>query len=253
MKALITGASSGIGRDIARILSNKGYELILVARNKKRLLNLKKELKTKSKIILMDLSNIENCKKLYNQEKDIDLLVNNAAVGYYGYFSNIDLDKQLQEINTNIISYHVLMRLYLKDMIEKDSGKILNVASLVGFMPGPLSATYNSTKAYIVRISEAIREEIKNLNSKVQISILCPGPVKTNFFKSSNLQVNNKGADSMEIAKYAVKELEKGKFYIIPGFNIKIAKYFGHLLPDKLLAKICIKSQERKYKIKKDG
>ena len=173
MRALITGASSGIGRDMARVLSKKGYELVLVARDEESLKKLQSELKTKTKIVSMDLTKTENCKNLYEQEKDIDLLINNAGFGDCGYFDETELDKDLAMIDTNIKAYHILMKLYLKDMVEKNSGKILNVASIAGFMPGPLMATYYATKAYIVRISESIRQELKKKNSKVQISILC--------------------------------------------------------------------------------
>ena len=248
MRALITGASSGIGRDMARVLSRKNYELILVARDKEKLEELQKELKTKTKIIAMDLTKTENCKNLYEQEKDIDLLINNAGFGDCGYFDKTNLEKDLAMIDTNIKAYHILMKLYLKDMVEKDSGKILNVASIAGFMPGPLMATYYATKAYVVRISESIRQELKKKKSKVQISILCPGPVATNFNKVANVNFHLREANSMDVAKYAIKKLEQGKFYIIPGIDVKIAKYCGHIVPDKLLAKICFKAQQRKIK-----
>ena len=248
MKALITGASSGIGRDMARVLSKKNYELILVARDKEKLEELQKELKTKTKIITMDLTKTENCKNLYNQEKNIDLLINNAGFGDCGYFDKTDLEKDLAMIDTNIKAYHILMKLYLKDMVERNSGKILNVASIAGFMPGPLMATYYATKAYVVRISESIRQELKKKKSKVQISILCPGPVATNFNKVANVNFHLREANSMDVAKYAIKKLEQGKFYIIPGIDVKIAKYCGHIVPDTLLAKICFKAQQRKIK-----
>ena len=181
MKALITGASSGIGRDIARELNQRGYDLVLVARDLKKLDEVKAELKTNVETVSMDISNPENCKQLHENYKNIDILVNNAGFGDCGYFDKTNLDKELQMINTNIVAYHVLTKLYLKDMKEKNNGKILNVASIAGFMPGPLMATYYSTKAYVVRLSEAIREELRREKSKVQISILCPGPVDTNF------------------------------------------------------------------------
>ena len=248
MKALITGASSGIGRDMARALSKKNYELILVARDKEKLEELQKELKTKTKIIAMDLTKTENCKKLYEQEKNIDLLINNAGFGDCGYFDKTELEKDLAMIDTNIKAYHILMKLYLKDMVEKNSGKILNVASIAGFMPGPLMATYYATKAYVVRISESIRQELKKKKSKVQISILCPGPVATNFNKVANVNFHLREANSMDVAKYTIKKLEQGKFYIIPGIDVKIAKYCGHIVPDTVLAKICFKAQQRKIK-----
>ena len=246
MKALITGASSGIGRDIARELSKKGYSLVLVARNLERLEKLKEELQTESEIVSMDVTDVEKCKELHENHKDIDILVNNAGFGDCGEFTKTDLDKELKMIDTNIKAYHVLTKLYLKDMKEKDKGIILNVASIAGFMPGPLMATYYATKNYVVRLSEAIREELKKEKSKVQISILCPGPVATNFNKVANVKFNLREADSMQVAKYAIKKLENGKFYIIPGIDVKIAKIGAKLLPTTLISKCAYIAQKRK-------
>lgn len=248
MRALITGASSGIGKDIAKILSQKGYELILVARDEEKLENTKQELGGKNNIelITMDLSKEENCKTLADNVKDIDLLVNNAGFGDCGSFEKTDLDKDIKMIETNVIAYHILTKLYLKEMIEKNSGKILNVASIAGFMPGPLMATYYATKNYIVRLSESIREELKKSNSKVQISILCPGPVNTNFNKVANVKFKLREANSMQVAKYAVKKLEAGKFYIVPGIDIKLARFAAKIIPSNIVAKVTYKVQKRK-------
>ncbi len=246
MRALITGASSGIGRDIAKELSKKGYDLILVARNLEKLNEVKEKLETNVETVSMDISNPENCKQLHEKYKDIDILVNNAGFGDCGYFDKTNLEKELQMINTNIVAYHVLTKLYLKDMKAKNSGKILNVASIAGFMPGPLMATYYSTKAYVVRLSEAIREELKKENSKVQISILCPGPVDTNFNKVADVQFALKGLSSEYVAKYTTDKLFKGKFYIVPGWKIKLAKFGAKIAPNALVAKICYNMQKRK-------
>lgn len=246
MKALITGASSGIGKDIAKELSKKGYELILVARDLEKLKKLKTEIQTKAEIVSMDISKIENCNILHDKYKDIDILVNNAGFGDLGYFTDTSLEKEIKMINTNIVGCHVLTKLYLKDMKEKDNGIILNVASIGGFMPGPLMATYYSTKSYIVRLSESIREEIKKEKSKVQISILCPGPVNTNFNKVANVQFALKGLRSEYVAKCTVKKLLKGKFYIVPGWKTQFAKTCIKLAPSALTAKIAYKMQKKK-------
>ena len=246
MRALITGASSGIGRDIAKELSQKGYDLILVARNLEKLNEVKEKLETNIETVSMDISNPENCKQLSEKYKDIDIIVNNAGFGDCGYFDKTNLEKELQMINTNIVAYHVLTKLYLKDMKAKNSGKILNVASIAGFMPGPLMATYYSTKAYVVRLSEAIREELKKESSKVQISILCPGPVDTNFNKVADVQFALKGLSSEYVAKYTTDKLFKGKFYIVPGWKIKLAKFGAKIAPNALVAKICYNMQKRK-------
>ena len=246
MRALITGASSGIGRDIAKELSKKGYDLILVARELEKLNELKAKLQTNVETVGMDLSNPENCKQLHEKYKDIGILVNNAGFGDCGYFDKTNLEKEIQMINTNIVAYHVLTKLYLQDMKKKDKGKILNVASIAGFMPGPLMATYYSTKAYVVRLSEAIREELRKEKSKVQISILCPGPVDTNFNKVADVQFALKGLSSEYVAKYTTDKLFKGKFYIVPGWKIKLARFGAKIAPDNTVAKICYNMQKRK-------
>ena len=174
MKALITGASSGIGKEFAKIMAKKGYDLVLVARNKQELEKLSDELKKENniniQIIDTDLSIKENCIEIHKKVPDVDILINNAGFGDCGNFTKTSLNKEISMINTNIVAYHILMKLYLIDMKERGKGKILNVASIAGFMPGPLMSTYYATKAYIVRISESIREELKKEKSKVQIA-----------------------------------------------------------------------------------
>ena len=248
MKALITGASSGIGKDMARILAQKNYELVLVARDVKKLEETKNELEkiTKVEIISTNLSNEENCKELYKKVQNIDILINNAGFGDCGNLTKTSLEKDLNMIKTNIIAYHILTKLYLIDMKAKNQGKILNVASIAGFMPGPLMATYYATKNYVVRLSEAIREELKKEKSNIQISILCPGPVETNFNKVANVKFNLREANSMNVAKYAIKKLEKGKFYIVPGIDIKIAKIGAKIIPTNIIAKFAYMAQKKK-------
>lgn len=250
MKAVITGASSGIGRDMARVLSQKGYDLTLVARDEEKLNELAKQLEQKNhtnvKVIAMDLSLEENCKELHKCVSDVDILINNAGFGDCGNFTKTDLNKELNMIKTNIVAYHILTKLYLIDMKAKNSGKILNVASIAGFMPGPLMATYYSTKSYVVRLSESIREELKKEKSDVQISILCPGPVETNFNKVANVKFHMREANSFNVAKYAIEKLLKGKFYIIPGLDVKLGIFFSHFIPSSFISKITYMVQKRK-------
>ena len=166
--------------------------------------------------------------------------------GDCGDFTKTNLEKEITMIKTNIIAYHILTKLYLVDMKEKNSGKILNVASIAGFLPGPLMSTYYATKSYVVRLSEGVREELKKEKSNVKISILCPGPVATNFNKVANVKFHAKESDSKKIADYAIKKLEKGKFYIIPGIDMKLLKLGTKIVPTQLLSKMAYKFQERK-------
>ena len=248
MKALITGASSGIGRDMSRVLAEKGCDLVLVARSKDKLEEIQDELITKYnskvKIIEIDLSNTDNCKKLYEDNQDIDLLINNAGFGDCGDFTKTSLDKELNMIDTNIKAYHILMKLYLTDMKKNDRGHILNVASIAGFMPGPLMATYYATKSYVVRLSEGVREELKKDKSNVKISVLCPGPVATNFNKVANVKFSLKEANSYDVAKYAINHLNK--FYIVPGIGVKIARVGVRFIPTNLAARFAYGAQKRK-------
>lgn len=249
-KALITGASSGIGRDMARVLSQKNYDLILVSRNKDMLESLKKELKTNVEIISMDLSSVDNCKKLYEQVKDknIDILINNAGFGTIGSFRKTDIDKELSMIDLNVKAVHVLTKLFLNDFVKRDSGYILNVSSASAFQPGPLMATYYSTKCFVYHLTLAIYEELRQMNSNVKISCLCPGPVNTNFNKVANCEFKLDALSSEYVAQYAIDKMFKNKLLIIPGFKIKLLYIFGRFLPNKLKLKITYNIQYRKTK-----
>lgn len=250
MKVLVTGASSGIGRDMAREFAERKYDLIIASRDEKRLNELKTELEVQYKVnvkpITVDLSNEENCINLYENNKDIDILVNNAGFGVFGEFTKTDLQKELDLIKTNIVAVHILTKLYLKDMAKKDNGIILNVSSIAGSMPGPLMCAYYSSKAYVLRLSEGIREELKKKKSKVKICVLQPGPVNTNFNNVAGVKFNLSSKTSEYVAKYAVSKMLKGKFNIVPGFTIKCAKFMSKITPDFIVAKICYHMQEKK-------
>lgn len=250
MKVLITGASSGIGRSLALEYSYMGYDLVLVARNKDKLMKVKEEISNKClvEIYSMDLNVIDNCLDLYNKVKDVDILINNAGFGICDEFSNISLDDELNMIDTNIKSLHVLMKLYLKDMVKKDTGQILNVASIAGFMSGPLMATYYATKNYVVSLSEAVREELRRSGSNVSISILCPGPVDTNFNAIAGVDFSLTSISSNEVAKCVIKGLKRKKFYIVPGKLISFLRIFSRFIPRSLLVRF-VYFQQRKKKV----
>lgn len=248
MKALITGASSGIGLDMARILSSQGCELFIVARRKSKLEKIKKELKTKVTVIEMDISSTFNCMKLYNMVKDenIDILINNAGFGLFGAFNESNLDRELDMIDLNIKGVHTLTKLFLKDFKKRDYGYILNVSSSAGFLPGPLMATYYASKAYVLNLSLAIHQELKKENSNVYIGVLCPGPVSTEFNKVAKVEFNLKSMSSYDVADIAIKGMFKRKMVIIPGIKMKISIFFTKLLPLSLKLEIAYHLQRRK-------
>ena len=255
MIALVTGASSGIGKDIAIELAERGYDIIAVARNIQRLDGLKKEIESnfmdrKVHIKTCEISSKEQCKSLYNDVKrdfgTIDILVNNAGFGLCGEFVETDLDKEISMIETNVTGLHILTKLFLKDMVENNSGYIMNVASIAGFMPGPLMATYYSTRAYVLRLTQAIRHELFMKKSKVRVSCLCPGPVDTNFNNTAEVKFALKGADSKFVAKYAVVQMLGGRELIMPGLGIGIVKIASKLLPDRLMGAFCYFMQKKK-------
>lgn len=236
MIALVTGASSGIGYSIARYLSKLGYDIVAVARRKECLENLKQECSTYVKIICLDLSVVENVYKLYQMTKDleIDVVVNDAGFGLYGEFYDIDFKKEISMINLNVIATDLMTKLYLKDMVKRNSGKILNVSSVIGFMPGPLMSSYYATKAYINSMSRAINIELKMKKKNVTVSSLCAGAVDTNF--NTDLGVENfiPPSSSEKVAKYAIDNMLKGKEVIIPGFYAKITYIFNKIIPVRI-------------------
>lgn len=251
MKALITGASSGIGRDMARYLAKLGWDIIIVARRTDRLKELQSEITNVNvQIIECDLSKEEQCYNLYEQTKsqNIDMLINNAGFGIHGEFVEIPLEKELELINTNIKAVHILSKLFLKDFVARNSGYILNVASSAGFLSGPLLGSYYASKNYVVRISEAIYEELRRSKSNVSISVLCPGPVKTEFDKVANVKFAMDGLDSAVVAKYTIDNALKGKLIIIPGFMMKCAKLFQRFISEKATTRISYYIQKRKNK-----
>ena len=250
MKALITGASSGIGREIARAAASLGMELFLVARRGDRLQELKDELDVSVTILIVDLSKTENCIALYERLKKehIDLLVNNAGFGDYGPFEKTSLHKDLDMISTNITAVHTLTKLFLEDFKQRNTGRILNVASSAAFLPGPLMATYYATKSYVLRLSMGIYKELKKDQSKVSISVLCPGPVQTEFDKIANVSFLMKGMRSEEVAAIALEGAMKRKLLIIPGYLMKSGYYLTRIMPDAVLMECSYHIQHRKNK-----
>lgn len=248
MKALITGASSGLGADIAKVLSEMGYDIILVARRKTRLAKVKSEIKTNVEIINMDISSTFNCLELYNQVKneEIEVVVNCAGFGLFGDFTDTSLDKELDMIDTNIKGLHILTKLFLKDFVKRNRGYILNVASSAAFQPGPLMSTYYASKAYVLRLTESIYGELREMKSNVGISVLCPGPVDTEFNKVAKVEFSIKPLKSIDVANYAVKKMFKKKLVIVPGKLMKLNYAFNKFIPKKALLKLSYNIQSKK-------
>jgi short-subunit dehydrogenase len=248
MKALVTGASSGIGRDMAEYLSNQGYELILTARRKDRLEEVQRDLKTNSRIICADLSDPQACIDLYEQVKDekIDVLINNAGFGLFGAFDTTDLQEELRMMDTNIKAVHILTKLFLKDMKARDSGYILNVASSAAFQPGPLLSSYYASKAYVLRLTQAVYEELRRAKSHVSVSALCPGPVRTEFDSVAGVRFSLNGLESRDVAAYALKKMFARKLVIVPGIVMKLLHFSIRLMPDKLILRTAYRFQHKK-------
>lgn len=250
MKALITGASSGLGATLAYLLADQGYDLILVARRKERLEEIKNNVKTDVQIISLDLSSTFNCMKLYNKVKkqDIDILINNAGFGLYGEFVNTQIEKELDMIDLNVKTVHTLTKLFLQDFVKKNSGYILNVASSAGFFSGPLMSTYYATKAYILHLTEAINEELKQTNSQVYLGCLCPGPFDTEFNEVAGVTFALKSLSKEYVANYALKQMFKRKTIIIPGFQMKAIIVLSKILPRKFVTHVNYYNQRKKGK-----
>ncbi|WP_444642619.1 SDR family NAD(P)-dependent oxidoreductase [Caproiciproducens sp. R1] len=248
MKALITGASSGMGRDMAKILSDRGCDLILVARRRDRLEQLASSLKTHTRIICADLSVESECTALYEQvrSENIDILINNAGLGVFGAFDTTDLEKELRMIDTNIRAVHILTKLFLRDFKARNAGYIMNVASSAAFQPGPLLSSYYASKAYVLRLTEAVYEELRRSGSRVHICALCPGPVRTEFDSVADVKFSVKGLESRYVAECALRKMFAGKLVIVPGTLMKCTRFFGKFLPEKPMLRIAYHMQKRK-------
>jgi short-subunit dehydrogenase len=243
MKILITGATSGIGKSMAKILS-KDNLVVATGRNKEKLEKLKNEINCMTE--LCDASDYKQCVELFNKHKDAEVVINNAGFGDIGYFSETEIEKDISMINTNITGLHTLTKLYLKEMVKKDRGYILNVASVAGFLTGPLMATYYATKNYVVKLTKAINYELKLQKSNVYVGLLCPGPVDTNFNNIANVKFNLKSQTAEQVAKMGIERMFKGKKIICTTSGVKFSRLAGKLLPDFLVCPIVCRLQKKK-------
>jgi hypothetical protein len=249
--ALITGASGGIGLELARIFSREGYRIVLVARNAARLEELKKELSPAPvEVVVKDLSQDSAPKEVFDalRKKDIavDVLVNNAGVGAYGLFAETPLASQEALVRLNMLSLTQMTHLFLRPMLERRQGKVLNVASTAAFQPGPLMAVYYASKAYVLSFSEALANEVAG--SGVTVSVLCPGPTATDFQQNANMGGSKLFKRHMrsarEVAEAGYRGLMKNKTLVVPGWDNKLLAASVRFAPRWLPPIIARKIQE---------
>ncbi len=248
MKALITGATSGIGREMAIILAKQGIDLIIASRDTKKMRQLAKRLPVNVKIVTVDLSKAEDCYYLYNEVKseNIDILINNAGFGAFGHSWEVPLETELNMLDLNVRAVHILTKLFLQDFRQRDYGYILNVASSAGFLAGPLMSTYYATKSYVLRFTEAIHEELRQTGSSVKITALCPGHVETGFDKRANVKHSIGGVSSKKVAKAGIDAMFRGDVVILPGILMKLTYIGEKFLTEPLMLRAAYHAQSKK-------
>ncbi len=245
--ALITGASGGIGLEIARVLA-PDHDLVLVARKAAKLEALAEELGG-AQVIAADLAEPSAVAKIVAEVSDVDILINNAGVGDFGPFAKADTDKTLGMIQLNITALTALTRAYLPGMLERRSGRIMNVASTASFQPGPLMAVYFATKAYVLSFSEAVAEEVRG--SGVTVTALCPGPTKSGFQAAADMELsalvaNKKLPTPAEVAAFGVKAMNSGDVVAVPGMLNKIMATGARFTPRPVMRRLVHKMQATK-------
>jgi short-subunit dehydrogenase len=258
--ALVTGATSGIGYELAKVFAENNYNLILVARSEEELQTKTRELSNQYGIeaipMSKDLFNPDAARELYEEVKargiTVNVLVNDAGQGVYGKFTEADLDRQLQIIQLNIVSLTTLTYLFLKDMVDRNEGKILQLGSVVSEIPATLQAVYGGTKAYVLSLTEALINEVKD--TEVTLTVLQPGATDTDFFNKAGAQNSkmveskSKLSDPADVAKDAYKALMKGDDKVVSGFKNKVQVAMSNVMPDTMLAEQMRKQSEESDK-----
>jgi short-subunit dehydrogenase len=254
--ALVTGASSGIGVELARIHAEHGGDLIVVARRQERLESLKTELEKAHGVAVhvlpRDLSRSEAPQQVYDEVRSrglrVDYLMNNAGFGHRGFFHELDWAMNEAMIEVNIVALAALTRLFLPQMIERGGGRILNVGSMAGFLPGPLHAVYYASKAFVISFSEALANELAGTG--VRVTVLCPGPTETEFFQRAQMQdlgFLTKTPSARKIAEVGYKAMLAGKTVVVPGLLNKLMIHaLLRLSPRGLTTRISRAQMERR-------
>jgi short-subunit dehydrogenase len=253
--ALITGAASGIGYELARIFAHDKYNLVLVDRNQLKLTEITDDFQEKFdiyvKIISKDLSKSNSPEEIFTELQQegiqVDVLVNNVGFGTYGLFNETNLNDELEMLQVNLVCLTHLTKLFLKNMVKQGDGKILNVASSAAFQPGPLMAVYFATKAYVLSFSEALANELQGTG--VTVTVMCPGTTQSAFHErtgmaDSELIKKKNMMDAETVARIGYHALMKGKTIVIPGILNKILAKIVRFIPRSLVTKIVRKMQE---------
>ncbi len=261
--ALITGASSGIGREFAVVFAEHGHNLILVARNKIRLMELKQSLEKKHGVSVhvfeSDLATPDVPREIFEKTVrlglSVDILVNNAGLGAYGRFAETDWDREASVLAVNVHALTNLTKLFLPQMLAGKSGAILNVASAAAFQPGPYMAVYYATKAYVLSFSEALAEEL--CGTGVSVTILCPGPTISGFFDTakmhdSRLVKGKKLPTARTVAHFGYRALQQKKVIAVHGIKVKLLTSLVRFMPRAAVRKI-VRTMQQKYRSKKES
>ena len=250
---IITGAASGLGKELAKIYAKENFSLILVDINENMLHETAEEIKKFANgeihLLVKDLADVASAQQIFDYTVENNLivfgLINNAGFGLYGHFSETNLQAELAMAGLHVTTPIALTKLFLKGMLERNEGEILNMSSLAGFQPGPLMSIYYSTKAFLTSFTEAIAQE--NKHSNVKISVLCPGVVNTNFRKNvgaeKEAQINSMMSDPHEVASYGVRAMRKGKVVCLPSLSCKVLSVLPRFVPRSFARNMIYKIQ----------
>ncbi|HEV2765323.1 MAG TPA: SDR family oxidoreductase [Pyrinomonadaceae bacterium] len=254
--ALVTGASGGIGYELAKLLASDGYDLTLVARSRDKLARVAEELGRDygvgARVVVSDLARPESPGEIFEELRGeierVEVLVNNAGVGSYGLFAETDLRAELDLLQINVVALTHLTKLFLPEMIRRKRGRVMNVASTAAFQPGPLMAVYYASKAYVLSLSEALANELEGTG--VTVTALCPGPTETGFVAAARMSESklfDRGAmDARSVAVAGHRGMKDGKAIVIPGFrNALVARTVG-FFPRGLVTKVVRRIQEKR-------
>lgn len=252
--AVITGATSGIGYEIMKLLIRDGYHCIAAGRNEEKLLEIVNESeKNRVTAVSLNLSNKKECYRLFELSLgyNTEVMINSAGIGVYGEFAETSFKPDMEMLDVNVRAVHILMKLFLRKFMCNNHGYILNVASSAGFLPGPMMSGYYAGKSYVINLSAAVREEVIRKKRNVKISVLCPGPVDTSFNERAGIKGKYKGISAEEAAKAAVYGMRSEKFMIIPESSIRFIYMLSGIFPKEFEAFVNYFVQKKKKRIRK--